>query len=54
VSLDSGSLDSGFQVLVSVVGLYLVSFLVATTLHRVCILYYVGACLVASVFVVWG
>jgi hypothetical protein len=48
------SLGSGFQVLVSAVGLYLVSFYVATTLHSICTFYYVGACIVASVFVVVG
>jgi len=48
------SLGSGFQVLVTAVGLYLVSVYVATTLYIICILYYVGDYHVESVFVVWG
>jgi hypothetical protein len=48
------SLGSCFQVLYSAVGLYSVSFYVATTLHMICVLYYVGDFHVGSVFVVWG
>jgi len=48
------SLGSCFQFLVSVVGLYSVSFYVDTTLHIICVFYYVGDFHVASGFVVWG
>ena len=47
-------LGSGFQGLVSVVGLYLVSFRVAIKLHIICIWYYIGDFHVASIFVVSG
>jgi len=47
------SLGSCFQVLASVVGLQLVSFYVARTLHIICILYYVWDFHVEGVSVVW-